>query len=140
MVTNRIVFSLIVGCLLLGCRSDRTQTYPANGTVVFDDDRPVQSGMIELESIDFNTTATGTIGENGTFVLGTYGSNDGAARGKHRVIIVQLIISDGVVKHEKDHGRSVPTFYSRYETSGLTAEILPQKQNNLVFKLRRTGP
>ena len=136
MFTKRVALVVIAGCLLTGCRSDRIQTYPAQGSVLFDDGQPVKNGTIELESLEFKTTASGQIREDGTFVLGTYTPNDGAASGKHRVIIVQLIVSDGVTKHQKDHGRAVPTQYSRYETSGLTVEIQPQKQNSLTLKLQ----
>ena len=109
--------------------------YPTTGKVVFKDGQPVRNGTIELESLDFGTTATGTIREDGTFVLGTYAPTDGAAAGKHRAIVVQLIIADGTVKHTKDHGLPVDSKYGRYETSGLTAEVLPQDHNNVVLTL-----
>lgn len=112
--------------------------YPTAGKVVFSDGQPVRTGTVEFESVKFGTTATGTIRDDGSFVLGTYSSSDGAAAGKHRVIVMQLIIADGVTKHGHDHGRPVPPNYGRYETSGLTAEVLPQ-QNQLVLTLKMKG-
>lgn len=125
--------------LIVGCHADRIQTYPTSGKVVFTDGKPVQTGTVELESITFKTSATGRILEDGTFVLGTYSSSDGAVAGKHRAIVVQLIVADGVIKHEKDHGRYVPPKYGRYETSGLIVEILAKPQNQILLTLESEG-
>ena len=137
-MSSKLAIPLLSGILLLpGCHNDRVKTYPASGKVVFSDDQPIRTGTVELESIAFGTTATGSIRDDGTFVLGTYSSTDGAAAGKHRVIVIQLIVADGVVKHEKDHGLPVPARYARYETSGLTAEIESRSKNQLVVTLKK---
>lgn len=138
MRSNRLVLYipvLLSASLLTGCGSNRVRTYPTSGRVVFSNGDPVRTGAIELESIDHKTTATGAIREDGSFVLGTYSSTDGAASGKHRVIVVQMVINDGTTKHHKDHGKAVPAKYARYETSGLTAEVHPVKQNELSLKI-----
>jgi len=124
-----------------GCNSDRVPTYPVSGQVLFTDGEPVRTGTIELESKEFGTTASGTIQDDGTFVLGTYKSNDGAAAGEHRVIVVQIIISDGITKHTKDHGRPVSPQYGDYSTSGLTVEVKPIEQNRVDITLpQRKSP
>ncbi len=134
---SKLVIPFLTGILFLsGCHNDRVKTYPVSGIVILDG-KPVRTGTVELESIDYGTAATGKIRDDGTFVLGTYSSSDGATAGKHRVIVIQLIIADGFVKHEKDHGPSVPTRYSRYETSGLTAEIQSRSKNQLVVTLKQ---
>ena len=133
---SRLAIPLLCGaCLLSGCHSDRVTMYSTAGKVVFADGQPVRTGTIELESVTFGTTAAGSIREDGTFVLGTYSPSDGAAAGKHRVIVVQMIVADGTVKHTKAHGRPVPVNFGRYDSSGLTAEILPRKKNDLVLTL-----
>ncbi len=119
-----------------GCGSDKVPTFPVSGRVQFADGEPVRTGTIELESIEHGTSATGTIREDGTFVLGTYTSDDGAAAGKHQVIVVQIIIADGLTRHTKDHGRAVPPRYADYETSLLSVEVQPQPQNNIVVTLQ----
>jgi len=129
-----IIFALLIVCLP-GCGSDRVPTYPVKGRVEFADGKPVRTGTIELESKDFGTTASGTIQEDGSFILGTYTSNDGAAAGAHRAIVVQIIISDGIIKHTKDHGRAVPPKFADYNTSTLTTTIAPTPENNIVVTL-----
>jgi hypothetical protein len=112
---------LLVGTA--GCGKSRVSTYPVTGKVMFQDGQAVKSGTIEAESIEHGTSASGSIQDDGTFTLGTYTSDDGAVPGKHRVIVVQLIISDGINKHHKNHGRPVDPKYGNYATSGLTIEV-----------------
>lgn len=129
---GRIILVLL---LLAGCSDDRVAVYPTSGTVTFGDGEPVRNGVIEFESIEHGTTATGRINEDGTFTLGTYSADDGAAAGSHRVIAIQVIINDGLVKHHKDHGRAVPPRYASYETSGLTAEVKAADENSIAVQL-----
>ena len=134
----RFVWSGVVLAVWLsaaGCGEGRVKTYPVAGKVTFADGEPVRSGTVELESTEFGTTATGRIEDDGSFVLGTFTSNDGAAAGEHRAIVVQMIIADGLVEHEKDHGRSVDVRYGDYETSDLTVEVLPQESNQIQLTL-----
>lgn len=126
---------LIILTTLTGCGSDRVPTYPVHGQVRFSDGAPVRVGTIELESIEHGTTATGRIQEDGSFVLGTYTPTDGAAQGKHRVIVVQIVISDGTFKHTKDHGKRVPAKYGSYETSGLSTSVEATEQNRIAIEL-----
>jgi len=103
--------------------------------VQFADGEPVRSGTIELESKEFQTSASGRIKPDGTFILGTYTPSDGAAAGNHQVIVVQVIINDGSFQHTMDHGRSVPQRYGNYETSGLTASVKPAAENKILIEL-----
>lgn len=123
--------------LSLGCGGSQLKTYPVNGTVLFDDGSPVRTGTIELESIEHGVTATGKIQPDGSFVLGTFQSSDGAVAGRHRVIVVQMVIADGLLKHTVDHGLPVPVHYNSYETSGLQLTIEPQPTNNPTITLER---
>lgn len=118
-----------------GCGPDKVTTYPVSGRVQFADGEPVRTGTIELESKDHGTSAIGTIQEDGTFVLGTYTPNDGAAAGKHQAIVVQIIIADGITKHVKDHGRAVPPLYGDYDSSPLSVEIQATPQNEVILTL-----
>lgn len=118
-----------------GCGSDQVRTYLVSGTVRFADGEPVRTGTVELESEEYGTTATGSIREDGTFVLGTYTENDGAAAGKHRAIVLQIIIADGITRHSIDHGRTVPPIYADYDSSSLVVEVKKQPQNDVVITL-----
>jgi len=110
--------------VLAGCGSDRVPTYPVSGKVVFEDGSPVKYGTIEAES-QYGTTAVGTIQEDGSFVLGTYESDDGAAEGPHNVIVMQLISADMIQKHQKDHGAPIDPVFASYDTSPLKIEVKP---------------
>lgn len=126
---------LMLLTLVLGCDSGRVSTYPVRGHVQFADGDPVRVGTIELESLEFGTNATGRIQEDGSFVLGTYEPTDGAAEGEHRVIVVQIIVNDGTLRHTKDHGRPVSRQYGSYSTSDLVATVEPRPDNQIVVKL-----
>ena len=127
--------SLGLLAVLIGCGSDQVPTYPVSGKVQFKDGIPVRNGTIELESIEHGTTATGTIQHDGSFVLGTYTPDDGAAAGEHRAIVVQIIIADGSMKHTIDHGRPVPPRYAEYETASLSVTVEPKEQNQVTVEL-----
>lgn len=117
--------------MTIGCGESKIPTYPVSGTVVFDDGSPVRTGTVELSSKDHKLAATGKIRDDGTFVLGTYESDDGACAGEHRVIVMQLIINDGTVKHSKDHGHPVDPTFASYNTSPLTATVKAIEANTL---------
>lgn len=134
----RGAFFLLAMTLSCGCGSDHVATYPVNGKVMFTDGVPVKSGTVELQSLEQGTTATGTIKDDGTFILGTYSSDDGAVAGKHRAIVVQLIIADGVTLHHKNHGLPVNPAYGDYDKSGLTADVQPVEKNDIVLTIELT--
>lgn len=131
-----LLFILLTG--VSGCGSDRVATYPVFGRLQFEDGIPVRNGTIELESLEFGTTATGTIQHDGSFVLGTYTADDGAAAGDHRAIVVQIVVADGTFKHTVDHGRPVPTKFGDYEQSPLMITIHPEQKNDVVVTLSTT--
>lgn len=130
---SSVGMTLLFLSILVGCGESRVPTYPVSGTVVFDDGSPVRTGTIEFSSQDHQLTATGTIRDDGSFVVGTYESDDGACAGRHRVIVMQLIINDGTVKHSKDHGQPVDPMYASYNTSPLTASTNAEDRNTLTL-------
>lgn len=128
----RGVLSIIV---LAGCGSDRVPTYPVSGKVLFEDGSPVKYGTIEAES-QYGTTAVGTIQEDGSFVLGTYASDDGAAEGPNNVIVMQLISADMIQRHQKDHGAPIDPVFASYDTSPLKIEVKPA-ENQVQIEVRQ---
>jgi len=132
--------TLLCMFLLVGCGESRVPTYPVSGTVVFDDGSPVRTGTVELSCNDHTLTATGRIAEDGSFVLGTYESADGACAGNHRVIVMQMIINDGTVNHTKDHGQPVDPMYASYNSSPLTASTNAEDRNTLKLTVTALKP
>ena len=122
---------------LCGCGEDRPRAYPANGRVVFSDGTPVKLGTVELLSEEHGTTATGRIQPDGTFVLGTWESTDGACAGDHKAIVSQMMIFDGMVRHTTDHGSPVDTKYGSYTTSPLRVTIRKSASNKLELQVEK---
>lgn len=70
--------------------SKRTvQTVPASGTLTLDDQPfgPIHIDLLPLTSGENVRTARANVNEDGTFVLGTYEEEDGAAPGSYRVVL-----------------------------------------------------
>lgn len=114
-----------------GCEPAQTKTYPVTGQVVFSDGKPVMLGTVEFLSPDEKLNATGTIRPDGSFVVGTFTDSDGACEGEHSVIVTQMIISDGLQKHQQDHGRPVHPLYGNYVTSPLKVKVEPLPSNTV---------
>lgn len=131
----RISYLIFLAFVATGCGSDQLPTYPVSGKVAFSDGRPVRHGTVEFTSVQHGTTASGTIGHDGSFVLGTYSTDDGAVAGDHDVIVIQMVIADGSFKHTVDHGKPVPTKYASYETSSLTQQVSADQPNDLSIDL-----
>ncbi|MBL8812002.1 MAG: carboxypeptidase regulatory-like domain-containing protein [Planctomycetaceae bacterium] len=123
--------------LLSGCGQGRPETYPTRGKVVFSDGSPVRLGTIELLSEEHKINATGTIQQDGSFVLGTFTPSDGACAGKHIAIVTQLIVNDGLTKHQLDHGAPVDPAYASYSTSPLFVVIEAKDMNDIELKVEK---
>ena len=129
---GRFELVLIASLAATGC-GNNVATVPVSGSVVFRDGTSPQFGSVELESDDRQFTAKGKIERDGSFVLSTFQNGDGAVVGKHRAIVMQLVISDGVSKTQHHHGHTVHPKHAKYETSGLQAEVAPDGPNRLTL-------
>ena len=123
--------------LICGCGPSHPTTYQTRGVVRFEDGTPVQTGVVELTSLQYQETATGRIQPDGSFVLGTFSESDGACEGKHSAIVLQVIINDGVTTHSRDHGPAVDLAFASYETSRLSVEVKPQDKNFIELTVRK---
>lgn len=125
-LTENKLYVALAACLLAafvfympkGC-DNSIPRFPVSGRVVFADGTPVKTGVVEFESVEHTLSATGRINDDGTFVC-----PEGMPAGASRAIVTQMVISDGTIKHEKDHGKPVGYRYRQYETSGLKFDIL----------------
>lgn len=138
-LARRSLLIMIPGLLTLlsGCGQGRPETYPTRGKVVFSDGSPVRLGTIELLSEEHKINATGTIQQDGSFVLGTFTPSDGACAGKHIAIVTQLIVNDGLTKHQLDHGAPVDPAYASYSTSPLFVVIEAKDMNDIELKVEK---
>lgn len=112
-----LALSLLVGC-------GTAKTVPVNGKVQFKDGKDGSSlagYVISLESTEQNVSGSGEVQADGTFRISTYGDNDGAVPGKHRVAITPpLPLPDAVPP-----APLIDKKYDSLDTSGLEVDIQP---------------
>lgn len=103
MLAGRIVPLVVLVLLpiaLIGCsRSALPKTYPASGSVVYPDGKPIKGGgSIQLRSADDPALRiSGEIRPNGSFVLGTVKDNEhapGAPQGEFEVVVQPALAVD----------------------------------------------
>lgn len=116
------------------------QVAPARGIVLLDE-QPLAEAFVTFTP-EIGRSATGKTASDGTFVLATYGSNDGAVVGAHRTTVTAR--EGGATTPSSDAnvmklpGRSlIPTKYENSATSGLTFEVKAGAENE--FKIRLTS-
>ncbi|MEM9365952.1 MAG: hypothetical protein AAGD07_08135 [Planctomycetota bacterium] len=118
----------VVGCLITGCSRSGLKTHPVEGMVRFEDGTILTNGSVEFMSLDSDPplTATGEIQPDGTFVLGTMTTSDGAIAGRHRVaVIADVAIGTGAERPGLIPESPVPQRYRDFDRSGLEAVVEP---------------
>src|SRR5262245_63721747 len=129
-----VVLSLLA--LTAGCGSSR---YPVTGRVTYEDGTPVEAGTVIGEAM-VNGKAVGVQGnieKDGTFSWGTDRAGDGALAGQYRVIVMPVALGDSELAEGKQP--AVDGKYTRYDTSGITFEVKPGK-NELNITVSRPKP
>ncbi|PQO41574.1 hypothetical protein [Blastopirellula marina] len=126
-----LVSSLLLLGFAVGCSNG---TYPVHGSIVYPDGTPAKElsgGAVELDSLEQEISARGSIDDEGKFIISTYEAEDGAVPGKHRVLIIsRQAIGDETV------GRVIDGKYQSFETSGLELEVTPGT-NTPTFTVER---
>lgn len=120
---------------LVGCGDSAEKTYPVRGVVRFPDGQLLRSGVVEFEISDQPkpSTATGEIGPDGSFVLGTFAIDDGAMAGTHRA----AVISDHPIGNGAERPGMIPPpklhpKFREFRTSGLTFEVVSADNEFLI--------
>ncbi len=142
-VSAVMVLALLVGAS--GC-GPGSNIVPVTGVVVYQG-KPVADAKVMFMSPESSRTATSQTNAAGEFALTTFTDGDGAAIGEHKVAISaftdemvaklsnaqQMAIGRG----EKVEGMSasVPTHYSSFDKSGLTATVKASEKNHFRFEL-----
>ncbi|MEM8733441.1 MAG: carboxypeptidase regulatory-like domain-containing protein [Planctomycetota bacterium] len=129
----------IAGCFLIGLAgcSDQLKTYPVKGKVQFEGGNPVVVGMVELQSIEHKINARGDINRDGTFTLTTFAEGDGAIAGKHKCVVLQMVMTEHLKGHRHSNIGVVDRRHASYATSGLEVEISADEPNDsLVIEVQ----
>jgi hypothetical protein len=132
-------FHVLVPLLVLfaaGCGSGR---YPVAGRVTYEDGTPLEEGTVIGEAtVDGKPVGVqGNIGNDGSFSWGTDKPGDGALPGNYKVIVMPRALGDSELAEGKVP--AVDGKYTQYETSGLSYEVKPQK-NEFNIKVSRPKP
>lgn len=124
---------LMLSCL--GC-SSQLPTYEVQGRVEFENGRPVVMGLVECQSIEHSLNARGNIQSDGSFTLTTFEAEDGAVAGKHKCVVIQMVIGENISGHAPSTVGVVDPMYASYATSGLRLEVKPDTTNEVVLQVR----
>src|SRR5262249_51679508 len=109
-------------------RSDRVPVHPAQGQA-FLDGKPMPNATVLLDPIWTDAPKfpkpRGIVKDDGTFVLATYGKDDGAPAGEYKVSVQWFVKND---KQQESEGGTLPrnvlpVKYANPETSGLSVNI-----------------
>jgi hypothetical protein len=129
---RRLGLALALLACLVGCGPGKTA--PVNGRVKLKDgsDVSVLKGYsLTFEAEGGKTSAVGEVNADGTFMLSTFGANDGAVPGKYRVAINPLTNPNPDKPPTKS---KLPAKYENLDSSGLTVEVKPG-QNRIELEL-----
>ncbi|MAT72370.1 MAG: hypothetical protein CMJ58_22940 [Planctomycetaceae bacterium] len=138
-----LIPAIAAAALSAGC-SDSTQleTAPVTGVVTLDG-QPVTTGAI-IFTPDSGWVGQGELDAQGRFALSTYGDQDGAIVGHHRVAIVAESGDDPAEHFERPPTAPIrsliPERYADNRTSGLTADVKAGVDNEISFPLTTKPP
>jgi hypothetical protein len=131
--------------LALGCSKDKDapeklSTSPARGVVLYKN-RPVANAGITFISLDNKIRASGRTDGVGSFVLSTYGQEDGAPPGRYRVVVAvsgSREIEPGVLDDEPPGGfkSPIPVKYSNATTTDILVEVTEGGKNDFTIELK----
>jgi hypothetical protein len=119
--------------LAAGCRPSRPAVVPAAGIVTLDG-KPLAGGFVRLVPVA-SRPATGVIGPDGRFTLGTFAAADGCVLGTHGVEVIGPLPRGGETAAAAPAPTvTVPARYRTAETSGLTITVT-RPTTDLVISL-----
>lgn len=132
--------------LLVGGCADNSGTYPASGTLTFDNGMPVAGARIEFQlSADTTSpTASAYADPDGNFVLRTFGDRDGALPGEHKVTIHPPMravpanwernLREGQTPVQPPEGPQIAERYRSFHTTDLLVTVTENAETN-EFKI-----
>lgn len=135
-----ILCGALVAPALSGCSGGKEPwetTYPVSGVVTYNG-KPVANADIsffpEDQSFPDVVRPKAKSGEDGTFVISTFGGGDGAPAGNYKVTIVRheiAVSKDTIVAKPND----LPNKYSKRDTTDLAVQVEASPNNLAPFEL-----
>jgi hypothetical protein len=139
--TILLALLVLTGC---GKKDTRPRRVQVTGAVLHMG-QPVDHATVIFEPAGSTPAATGLTDASGQFKLTTYDADDGAVPGEYKVAIrkVEVIKSDkpadapdDFVGPPPDEKWLLPAKYGQTTTSGFTATVKDNAQNNFKFELQ----
>jgi hypothetical protein len=134
-ITGAVLLAAAVGC----SRSDRAETSRVRGVVTLDGALYTRGGAVLFQPAGSAKMATGRIASDGSFELSTYSPGDGAAVGRHQVIVKPPVAASD----EQAEGKALqqqsapfPAKYSAAATSGLVCDVKPGQVNEYPIEMK----
>lgn len=128
----------VVAAAMAGC-NQTPAVVPVSGKVLYNGE-PLPCGFVMFQP-EQGQAAQGEIQPDGSFQLSTYGPNDGAVPGHHKVS-VRSFSNQKAGADGGDAGAPgrllIPQQYTRFGMSGLSADITPGSTEPIVLELK--GP
>ncbi len=137
---RRLLITLVLHVICVGCGDGRPPLYPVRGEVVFGSGEPVRHATVELVPATNGPSPRGKTDARGRFVLGTYELQDGAPAGEYRVVVLQVLPPRAAEQLSKlgaehaEHGGKIPVISLKYaspETSELVVTVRPATKNDV---------
>lgn len=123
-----LLTSLTPGVVLItGCgggteqAASRLAPVPVKGSIIYKGKR-LTGGTVRFEPEDGGREASGEIGPDGTFTVSTFGKDDGAVAGTHRLAI----------EPPAGRAKSLPAKFRSAASSKIVLEVSPGKTEYLV--------
>ncbi len=132
----KCVLSVTAITLLGGCGSDTPTTVKVRGSVQFDG-QPLDFGGVLLQPTG-GRLGKGRIEPDGTFVISTYDTSDGAIVGPVKIGVTAVRLQGD----SRDGGTRewlIPERFGSPDTSGLQLELTHGAENVLLIKLAPDG-
>lgn len=131
-------WGVLVVLTATGCSGGPDKPYPVRGVVVYEDGQPAKE--LAGGSVTFAPTSSeavhkissGTIEEDGTFVLSYKQDGDGAVAGRHTATIEP----PGLEGEEDDPRRRRPRLVLQPDTAAQEVTVEP-KSNQITLKVRK---
>jgi hypothetical protein len=137
----RLALALAV-LAMAGCSSDPDKPYPVRGVILFEDGQPAKElagGSVTFTPIpqeEGRRLSSGSIEEDGTFILSCKKEGDGAVAGKHRAVI-EPPEREG---EDDDAPRRRPLKAILDPKTAVQEVTVEPKSNQITLKVKRAGP
>ena len=147
MTRQPVLFSIFVALLALsaGCSKDKNEreqlpTSPARG-IVTHKGKPLGDATVGFISLDNKTRAHGRTDGVGSFVLSTYGQQDGVPPGRYKVTVAVSMVKEiepGVLAPEPEGGfkSPIPLKYANPATTDILVEVTDGGKNDFTIELK----